>query len=101
MCNPSRCKAMTAASLQDRIDNIFVRDLHIEVPARDRDLIENGMIDSLTFVELIAHLEQEFSIRIPLDDLDLDHFRSVARIVEFIQTKLPEPEISLGSYSRV
>jgi acyl carrier protein len=92
---------MTATSLQDRIGNIFVQHLHIELPLPDRDLIESGTIDSLTFVDLIANLEQEFSIHIPLDDVDLDHFRSIVQIGQYIQTRLPESEVPLGSYSRV
>jgi acyl carrier protein len=92
---------MTAASLQDRISNIFVRHLHIKPPSPDRDLIDSGTIDSLTFVELIAHLEREFDIRIPLDDLDLDRFRSICHIGEFIQTRLFMSEVSVGSYSGI
>jgi acyl carrier protein len=92
---------MTATALQDRIGNVFVQNLHMQPPPADADLIASGTIDSLSFVELLAHLEQEFSIRIPLDNLDLDQFRSIARIAEFIQTKLPQSEVPVGSYSRV
>ena len=92
---------MTAASLHDRISNIFIEHLHIQPPSPDIDLIEKGMIDSLTLVDLLAHLEQEFSIRIPLNELDLNHFRSIARISEFIQTQISDAGVSIASYSRV
>jgi methoxymalonate biosynthesis acyl carrier protein len=92
---------MTATSLQDRIGKVFVQHLHIQPPSPDKDLIESGTIDSLTFVELLARLEQEFSIRIPLDDIDLNQFRSIARIGEFIRTKVPKSEVPCGSYSTV
>ena len=92
---------MNAASLQDRIINVFVRHLHINPPPPDGDFFDSGTIDSLTFVELIAHLEQEFGIRIPLADLDLDHFRSICHIREFIQTRLSKLEVPIGSYSRI
>ena len=82
---------MTANSLQDRIRNVFVQHLHIEPPSLDKDLLETGTIDSLTFVELLSRLEQEFSIRISLDDLDLNQFRSIVRIGEFIGTRLSKP----------
>jgi acyl carrier protein len=90
---------MTAAVLHDRISDIFVEHLHIQPPSPDTDLIENGMIDSLTLVDLLAHLEREFSIRIPLNEVDLNHFRSIARIGEFIRTQLPEAGVSIASYS--
>jgi acyl carrier protein len=88
---------MSASSLQDRIGNVFVQHLHIQPPSPDKDLIESGIIDSLTFVELLARLEQEFSIRIPLDDLDLNQFRSIARINEFVRGKTSRSEVALGS----
>ena len=92
---------MTAADLEDRIGNIFVQHLHVQAPSPDIDLIENGVIDSLAFVELLAQLEQEFSVRIPLEDIDLNHFRSIVRIGEFIETLIPKDEVRIGSHSRV
>ena len=90
-----------SGTVEQRIADIFVRHLHIQPPPPDLDLIDSGTIDSVTFVELIANLEQEFSIRIPLDDLDLNHFRSIASIHEFVRTQLPKTEVPFGSYSRV
>ena len=92
---------MPADILHDRISNIFIDHLHIQPPSTDTDLIEKGMIDSLMLVDLLAHLEQEFSIRIPLNELDLNQFRSIARMSEFIRTQLPEAGVSIASYSRV
>jgi acyl carrier protein len=92
---------MTATALLDRIGNVFVHQLNIQAPSPDIELIESGTIDSLTFVELLAHLEREFSIRIPLENLDLNQFRSIERIGEFIQTKLQTSEVTPGSHSRV
>jgi acyl carrier protein len=87
------------ATLQDRICKVFVNHLHTQPPAPDTDLIESGTIDSLAFVELIAQLEEEFSIRIPLDEVDLNRFRTIDRIGEFIRTSLQKAEVSLKSYS--
>jgi len=92
---------MTALILHDRISNIFVQQLHIEPPSPETDLLEAGTIDSLTLVDLLALLEQEFSISIPLKDLDLGHFRSIARIAEFIRAQLPVSGVALGSHSRI
>jgi acyl carrier protein len=92
---------MPARALRDRIGDVFVRHLQIQPPSPDTDLMDTGIIDSLTFVELIARLEQEFSIRIPLCDVDLNDFRSIARIGEFIRHRLPDSEARVESYSRV
>jgi acyl carrier protein len=88
-------------ALGDRIGDIFVQHLQIQPPSPDTDLIETGTIDSLTFVELIARLEQEFSIRIPLSDMDLNDFRSISRIGEFIRQRLADAEARGEWYSRV
>jgi methoxymalonate biosynthesis acyl carrier protein len=63
---------------------LFSEKLHIEVPSLDTDLMETGALDSLTLVELLLCLEQGLGIKIALEDLDLDNFRSIARIAEFI-----------------
>lgn len=73
-----------SAPLRDRIAKLFVEKLNIEVASPDADLMESGVLDSLTLVELLAALEQEMGIKISLETLDLENFRSVARIAEFL-----------------
>ena len=45
------------------------------------------MIDSLGIVQLISFLEEKYSITIDDDDLDPENFRSVDRIVMFVEDK--------------
>ena len=64
----------------------LIRDrLTIEVPAPDTDIIDSGLLDSLALVMLITALEECYACELPLDDFDLDRFRSVERIVEFLR----------------
>ncbi|HVH66992.1 MAG TPA: acyl carrier protein [Gemmatimonadales bacterium] len=72
---------------EPRIAALFASKLNVQVPSFDTDLIDTGLVDSLTFVEFLAQLEQEFGIHVSLDDLELDHFRSIARIAGFVATK--------------
>jgi acyl carrier protein len=76
-------------TLQDRILAIFSGSLHVEPPAADVDLFEAGVLDSLAFVELLAALERELGVHTALDDLEIDNFRSLARIEAFIAARLP------------
>jgi acyl carrier protein len=46
--------------------------------------METGLLDSLALVELIVEIEQQFGIQIPLEEIEIDHFRSVVRIAEFV-----------------
>jgi acyl carrier protein len=72
------------AVLEDRIKSVFVRTLNIQPPSDDTDLIETGVIDSLALVELLFALEQEFAVDLPLDTLEIENFRSVRTIGDFI-----------------
>lgn len=68
----------------DRIMAIFERRLGILVPAPDTDLFDAGLLDSLSFINLLLHLESEFGISVPLEKLDLEQFGSVHRIAAFV-----------------
>ena len=48
------------------------------------------------FVELLATLEEEFCIRVPLDDVDMGTFRSLARIAEFVARRMRAEETACG-----
>jgi acyl carrier protein len=61
--------------------------LHIEIPGPDAELLESGLIDSLAFVELLLILSDEFGVEPDIADLDMDNFRSVRRIGEFISVR--------------
>jgi acyl carrier protein len=70
--------------VSDRVQRLFLETLNIQVPSEEADLIESGLIDSLALVELLFAIEQEFSVSLPLDDLEIENFRSVSRISEVI-----------------
>jgi acyl carrier protein len=55
----------------------------------DTSLVDQGVIDSFGFIEIVSFLETEFSIAIPDDQINRDHFGSVNRIVDFVTTALP------------
>ena len=69
---------------RDRITRLLSERIHIEVPSADTDLMESGLLDSLTLVELMTSLEEEFGISISFDEIELDNFRSVERIAQFV-----------------
>lgn len=71
-------------SLEKRITDIFHNQLHLVVPSVDTDLFTTGGLDSLSFVELLVQIEKEFGMKISLEALELDKFRSIANIAEFI-----------------
>lgn len=50
----------------------------------DKDLFETGIIDSMDLLELIAELEERFKLDLDPEDMTVDNFRSVSRIVETV-----------------
>ena len=53
------------------------------------DLIEEDILDSLSFIELIAALEDEYNIEIQPTQVDADSWRSVENIARLVK-KLEE-----------
>ena len=70
-----------------RLGALFIESLHIEAPSPDTDLFETGILDSLQLVELLAQLEQRFSFKIKIDDIDLDDLRSLERIARLVAAR--------------
>jgi D-alanine--poly(phosphoribitol) ligase subunit 2 len=63
----------------------LVRDqLGVDVPSSDTDLVAVGLLDSLALVTLIVGIEDTFGCRLPLDDFDIDRFRSVDAMAAFL-----------------
>jgi acyl carrier protein len=71
----------------EQITRLLAERVHVEAPAVDTDLMEAGLLDSLTLVELMSSLEEEFGLTISFDEIELDNFRSVERIAEFVRQR--------------
>jgi methoxymalonate biosynthesis acyl carrier protein len=78
-------------TLRERIARVFSDVLSVDVPAADTDLFRTGVLDSLAFVELLAHLEREFGVTTSVDDLQIDNFRSIARIASYVSARTATP----------
>jgi acyl carrier protein len=70
----------------ERVHRLLVDALSTQPPSVDADLIESGLLDSLALVELLFALEREFGLSIPLEELDIDTFRSVRTIAGYVET---------------
>jgi acyl carrier protein len=69
----------------DRIQRIFREALSVEVPSSTTDVIAAGLLDSLALVTLLFEVEQEFDVKFPLEDLDIEGLRTVERIAALIE----------------
>lgn len=72
--------------LHNEITSLLLHNLNVEVSSVHDDLIDSGLLDSLKIVELVVALESRFAMTIPFEELELEHFRSVASVARLIAT---------------
>ncbi len=65
----------------DRIRRVFEDALSVAAPEPDVDIIQSGLIDSLGLVTLLFELEREFGVRVPLESLEVEDFRTIGNLV--------------------
>ena len=84
-------------AVQAELAALFARELRVEVPSPETDLLATGRLDSVGMVELLVQLEKQFGVRVNVEDLELDHFRTLAAITEFVVTRSqPDREQAVG-----
>ncbi len=69
---------------------------HFRIPRHAIDLqaslVDQGVIDSFGFVEIVSFLETEFSIAVADEQITRENFGSVTRIVDFVTAAAAAPQ---------
>lgn len=65
--------------------NYFSDVLSMKIPSLDTNLIDEGYLDSLAFVDLLVFLQEEFGFQIENDKLEIRDFRSISNIGLFVE----------------
>ncbi len=55
--------------------------------ADDDDMFATGYVNSMFAMQLVQFVESEFGITVESEDLELDNFRTVSSIAEFVERK--------------
>lgn len=76
----------TGRELSAQVADVVSERAGIDVPDTSTDLLEAGLLDSLALVTLIVALEETFGVQLPLDDFDVDHFRSIDAMADFLSS---------------
>lgn len=79
----------TETALRAFIAETYLYDGDAMNLARDRSLIEEGLIDSTGVLELVSFLEERFGIEIADIEIVPDNLDSIAAIVAFVARKAP------------
>lgn len=74
--------------MEDKIINIIAEICENESIKENPeiDLLENEILDSLAFINLITRLEEEFDIEIQPTQTNSDTWRSVDSIIELVKS---------------
>lgn len=83
-------------SVERELCRIFEEELNLPAPSPETDLFATGALDSLSFVDLLFHLENRFDLKVSLDDLEFENFQSVERMARFILEEQGAPGAAAG-----
>lgn len=70
--------------IENNVTEIVCKTLTLESVEPEEDLFDSGQLDSLSLVQLMAELEEEFNIRIEPDEFDFEDYKSVTSMAEMI-----------------
>ncbi|QDQ09906.1 acyl carrier protein [Streptomyces spectabilis] len=79
-------EAVDAAAVAEELRTYLTGALGRE-PGPDEDYFALGLVTSLFAIELVNFVEQRYGIEVTVDDLDLDHFRTLGRLRDFVLAK--------------
>lgn len=88
-----RLENSNAALPQDIIRNYILENINVPALADDFDIFEAGIVNSLFAIELMTFLEKSFAIKVTMDDLDMQNFKSVNAASQFVQRKKEAPNV--------
>ncbi len=62
-----------------------------------RDLLLDGVLDSISLTQTVAFCEEVFNISIPHEELLPDHFENISAIAQLVERRLGSKQRSFGS----
>ena len=68
--------------LIDKIDELAFT----KVTVTDK-LWESKILDSISIVELVVEIENEFSIKVPFNEIIVENFETIELIMKYIESK--------------
>ncbi|HEX8125470.1 MAG TPA: acyl carrier protein [Allosphingosinicella sp.] len=90
LCGPNDASAPEGSlhlEIAGYIHRTFVPLQPFEAVLEEGDLVARGILDSLSFIELVGGIENLFGIRVPEDDMIGENFNSVEAIVRYLDSR--------------
>lgn len=70
-------------------ENLIIFDDDIEIQ-NDDNIFEQGFVNSLFAMKLVKYIEDDFSIKLENEDLNISNFSSINKIVQLVQVREKE-----------
>jgi acyl carrier protein len=80
--------------IREHILNQYLKDQIPESFDDDYNLIDDGILDSLAIINLVAYLEKQYQIEFGDYDIVPEHFSSVNALAKFVQHKCTDRNIN-------
>jgi len=89
---------LSEEDVASRVQALLSEKLFVTVDSHETDLLAAGILDSLTLVQLLMHLEEQFGLRVAVEDLEIDDLRSIHTISRLVarQQRVGAPAAELG-----
>ena len=75
------------SSIKNKLKEYICQSANLTALEDDVELFNEGYVSSLFAIQLMMFIEKEFDIKIRVQDLDMDHFKSINAIADFIKAK--------------
>ena len=87
-------------NVKDNVRGFILRAARLRTLGDDDELFGSGLVTSLFAMQLIEHIEKNYSIVVEGDDMNLKTFKSVSTVSDFVLRKLAsEPRASSSAES--
>lgn len=64
-----------------------IQEIAFATVTKEESLWQARVLDSITIVELVVEIENEYGISIPFNEIVEDNFETVERMIKYIQSK--------------
>ena len=72
--------------IKESIKGFISKTININIDD-DEDLFDSGIVNSLFSIQLVTFVEKNFNLIVTVDDLDIENFKSVNAVYNFVQNK--------------
>jgi len=84
---PAQASAVPASVVRTKLREFVSQTVRDDSMTDSTDIFATGFVNSLFAMQLVAYCEKEFGVQIEDGDLELDNFRSVDKLVAFVERK--------------